>query len=362
MNEASSVIDYQALADNIKHWAGELGFADAGIADTELSADALGLQGYLGEGRHGSMQWLAERAHMRTHPDTLHPGTIRVISVAMHYAQKDINQSWDVLDDDKLGYISRYALGRDYHKVIRKRLQKLADRIEAQIGPFGYRAFCDSAPVMEKPLSQKAGLGWRGKHTLTLTHNAGSYFFLGELYTDLPLPIDEPTSDHCGTCNKCIDVCPTGAITAPYQLDATRCISYLTIEHKGHIDEELRPLMGNRIFGCDDCQLICPFNKYAQVTMENDFAPRHGLDGAKLVDLFAWDEATYLEKTQGMSIRRAGFESWLRNIAIALGNADYSEDVVTALQSRADHESPIVREHVQWALEQQVAKQRETHG
>lgn len=358
MVAASSPLDFNALATDIKRWARELGFAETGITDTDLRDAERGLHEYLAAGHHGSMQWLEERAHMRTHPDTLHPGTIRVICVRMDFAPANIKQAWDVIHDDSLGYISRYALGRDYHKVLRKRLQKLADRIQQDIGPFGFRAFCDSAPIMEKPLAQKAGLGWRGKHTLTLSRTGGSYFFLGEILTDLPLPIDAPVTDHCGTCSKCITACPTGAIVAPYKLDARRCIAYLTIEHKGSIDEELRPLMGNRIFGCDDCQLVCPWNKYAQITAEPDFSPRNNLDTPQLIDLFAWDEATFLEKTEGMSLRRAGYESWLRNIAIALGNARYSTDAVAALQTRRNDPSPVVREHVEWALAQQE-KQRE---
>ncbi|HEX7338406.1 MAG TPA: tRNA epoxyqueuosine(34) reductase QueG [Rhodanobacteraceae bacterium] len=361
MPETVSTIDHAALARDIKRWARELGFADCGITDTDLSRDEVGLQHYLAAGHHGKMAWLKDRAHMRAHPDELHPGTIRVICVRMNYAQSDIKQSWDVVHDSEKAYISRYALGRDYHKLMRKRLQKLADRIRAEIGEFGYRAFCDSAPVMEKSLAQKAGLGWRGKHTLTLSRKGGSYFFLGELYTDLPLPIDAPVADYCGTCTRCIDACPTGAIVAPYQLDASRCISYLTIELKGSIPEDLRGLMGNRVFGCDDCQLACPWNKWAEVTLENDFLPRNSLDDSKLVDLFAWDEATYLARTEGMSIRRAGYESWLRNIAIGLGNAKPSAEVMTALQSRAFDPSPIVREHVAWAIRQQTAKARR-HG
>ena len=355
-------IDYPRLAADIKRWAGDFGFQDIGITDLDLGEAEIGLHEFLGAGHHGSMAWLEQRAHMRTHPDTLHAGAIRAICVSMNFSHADIQQAWDVIHDDRKGYISRYALGRDYHKVIRKRLQKFADRIQSEIGPFGYRAFCDSAPIMEKPLAQKAGLGWRGKHTLTLSRTAGSYFFLGEILTDLPLPIDAPVADYCGSCTRCITACPTAAIIAPYQLDARRCIAYLTIEHKGAIDEELRPLMGNRIFGCDDCQLVCPWNKFAQITMEADFAPRGGLEGPQLADLFAWDEATYLEQTEGMSIRRAGYESWLRNIAIALGNARPSPAVIAALHARADHPSEIVREHVQWALERQVAKPASPEG
>lgn len=358
MQEQQPLLDYAALAADIKRWASDFGFEDLGITDLDLSEAEVGLHEYLDAGHHGSMQWLEERAHMRTHPDTLHPGAVRAICVSMNFAQANIKQAWDVIHDDQKGYISRYALGRDYHKVMRKRLQKFADHIQSVIGPFGYRAFCDSAPIMEKPLAQKAGLGWRGKHTLTMSRGAGSYFFLGEILTDLPLPIDAPVSDHCGTCTRCITACPTGAIVAPYKLDARRCIAYLTIEHKGSIDLELRPLMGNRIFGCDDCQLVCPWNKYAQITMEADFAPRNGLEGPQLADLFAWDEETYLSKTEGMSVRRAGYESWLRNIAIALGNAAYSPAVIEALNTRINDPSAIVREHVQWALVQQQGKRR----
>ncbi len=355
-NRSASTMNPVDLAARLRGWAAELGFAQVGITDTDLSEAAAGLREYLDAGHHGSMAWMEERERLRTRPQELHPGTIRIISLRMDYAPPDIGRAWDVLHDAARGYVSRYALGRDYHKLVRRRLQKLADRIAADIGPFGYRVFCDSAPVMEKPLAQKAGLGWRGKHTLTLSKGAGSYFFLGEIFTDLPLPVDAPVANHCGTCTRCIDLCPTGAIVAPYRLDARRCISYLTIEHKGPIDEALRPLMGNRIFGCDDCQLVCPFNKYAQVTMEADFAPRHGLDGPRLVDLFGWDEAAYLAKTEGMSIRRAGYESWLRNIAIALGNAAPSDEAAAALRARADDPSPVVREHVAWALERQREK------
>ncbi|HET7299941.1 MAG TPA: tRNA epoxyqueuosine(34) reductase QueG [Oleiagrimonas sp.] len=349
-------IDYAALAARIKQWARELGFADAGITDTDLGEDEVHLKRWLEAGRNGEMAWMGQHGNMRTRPDELHPGTIRVISVRMNSTPPGAREAWSVINDDSLGYISRYALGRDYHKLMRKRLQKLAKRIQEEVGEFGYRAFCDSAPVMEKALARKAGLGWRGKHTLMLSRHAGSWFFLGELFTDLPLPVDPPIADHCGTCTRCIDVCPTGAITGPYQLDARRCISYLTIELKGSIPEDLREPMGNRIFGCDDCQLICPWNKFAQTATEADFAPRHSLDASKLTDLFAWDEATFLEKTEGMAIRRTGYEGWLRNIAVALGNAAPSTEVVEALQTRTDDPSPVVREHVAWALQKQGEK------
>jgi epoxyqueuosine reductase len=274
-----------------------------------------------------------------------------VISVRMDYRAPGTRYALDVLNDGEAGYISRYALGRDYHKLMRHRLQKLAERIREVVGEFGHRAYVDSAPVLEKALARNAGLGWIGKHTLLINRHAGSYFFLGELYTDLPLPVDPPaTSEHCGTCTRCIDVCPTQAILGPYRLDARRCISYLTIELKGSIPEELRAPMGNRIFGCDDCQLVCPWNKFAQDATDPDFAPRHSLDGAKLVELFGWSEEEFLRRTEGMAIRRTGYEGWLRNIAVALGNAPSSPEVIAALRGKEQHPSPVVREHVAWAL------------
>jgi epoxyqueuosine reductase len=348
-------IDFAALAQRIKAWGAELGFARIGIAGVDLAEDEAHLNAYLRQGRHGTMEYLARHGTKRSHPEELQPGTVRVISARMDYFADDISRAhaWHVLGDGERAYISRYALGRDYHKLIRGRLQKLATRIEAEIGPFHYRPFSDSAPVLEKALGRKAGLGWRGKHTLLLDRDAGSWFFLGELYVDLPLPVDAPVADLCGTCTRCIDVCPTHAIVAPYQLDARRCISYLTIESKDAIPEALRPLIGNRVFGCDDCQLVCPWNKFAQPTHEEDFAPRHGLDGAKLTELFAWTEAEFLTKTEGMPVRRAGYAGFMRNVAVALGNAPWSTGVVAALEARADDPSPLVREHVAWALKQQ---------
>jgi epoxyqueuosine reductase len=272
--------------------------------------------------------------------------------VRMDYAPPNIANAWSVLENAELGYVSRYTLGRDYHKLMRQRLQKLAERIGEQIGDFAHRAYVDSAPVLEKALARNAGLGWIGKHTVLIHRRAGSYFFLGELYTDLPLPVDTPATEHCGSCRRCIDICPTQAIVAPYRLDARRCISYLTIELKGSIPEEFRKPMGNRIFGCDDCQLICPWNKFAQATAEPDFAPRHQLDGARLTELFGWSQDEFLRRTEGMAIRRTGYEGWLRNIAVALGNAPPSEPVLAALRARADHPSAVVREHVAWALQQ----------
>ena len=351
-------IDFAALAKRIKVWGAELGFAKVGITGVDLREDEARLQEWLRQGHHGTMDYMQRHGTRRSRPQELQPGTVRVISVRMNYlpAGVDATAAWRTLGDGERAYISRYALGRDYHKLIRNRLQKLADRIASETGPFGYRAFTDSAPVLEKALARNAGLGWIGKHTLALDRDAGSWFFLGELYTDLPLPVDAPSSAHCGTCTRCIDVCPTQAITGPYQLDARRCIAYLTIESKEAIPEELRPLMGNRVFGCDDCQLVCPWNKFAQPTHEEDFAPRHGLDRAKLAELFAWTEAEFLKRTEGMPIRRAGYEGFSRNVAVALGNAPHASEVMEALKARAGDPSPLVREHVAWALAQQTAK------
>lgn len=345
-------VDAAALATSIKQWARELGFADVGISGVELADDEQHLKRWLDDGHHGEMAYMARHGSKRSRPAELEPGTQRVISVRMDYVPPGTRNAWSVIDDGEAGYVSRYALGRDYHKLMRKRLQQLAERIREAIGEFGYRAYVDSAPVLEKALARNAGLGWIGKHTVLINKRAGSYFFIGELYTDLPLPVDAPASEHCGSCRKCIDVCPTQAIVAPYRLDARRCISYLTIELRGSIPLEFRPAIGNRIFGCDDCQLICPWNKFAQATEEPDFAPRHRLDGARLVELFDWSEDQFLARTQGMAIRRTGYEGWLRNIAVALGNAPTSETVLEALTARADHSSPIVREHVAWALAQ----------
>jgi epoxyqueuosine reductase len=346
--------DYAAIARDIKRWAAELGFADAGISGTELGEDEAHLQRWLDRGHHGEMEYMARHGTRRTRPAELEPGTQRIISVRMDYVPPGTANAWEVLGDAEAGYVSRYALGRDYHKLMRQRLQQLAERIHGVVGDFGYRAYVDSAPVLEKALARNAGLGWIGKHTVLINRRAGSYFFLGELYTDLPLPVDAPASAHCGTCTRCIEVCPTQAITGPYQLDARRCISYLTIELKGSIPEELRAPMGNRIFGCDDCQLVCPWNKFAQVATEADFAPRHSLDGAKLVELFGWTEDEFLKRTEGMAIRRTGYEGWLRNIAVALGNAPPGDEVRHALSQRADDASTVVREHVAWALARQA--------
>jgi epoxyqueuosine reductase len=345
--------DYTALAARIKDWGLELGFAQVGIATTELGDDETHLLNWLAQGRNGEMDYMARHGTRRSRPADLHPGTVRVISARLDYDPPGARDGWEVIDDPELGFVSRYALGRDYHKLMRARLQKLADRIASEIGPFGYRAFSDSAPVLEKALARNAGLGWIGKHTNLINRRAGSWFFLGELYTDLPLPTDEAESDHCGTCVRCIEVCPTQAIVGPQQLDARRCISYLTIELRGSIPLELRPLIGNRIYGCDDCQLVCPWNKFAKKSVEPDFAVRHGLDGAALVDLFGWNEADYLARTEGSAIRRIGHEQWLRNIAVAMGNAPRNSAIIAALKSRAVHPSALVREHVAWALERQ---------
>jgi epoxyqueuosine reductase len=299
---------------------------------------------------------MANHGVKRSRPQELVPGTLRVITARMAYFPPEASDSIAVMADGDKAYISRYALGRDYHKLIRARLQKLAEKIQHEIGPFQFRAFTDSAPVLEVELASKSGLGWRGKHSLLLSRTAGSWFFLGEIYTDLPLPIDEPEQNHCGTCTRCITACPTDAIVAPYQVDARRCISYLTIELKGSIPEELRPLIGNRVYGCDDCQLACPWNKFGQLTREPDFAVRHGLDDAKLATLFRWNEEEFDARLAGSPIRRIGHERWLRNIAVGLGNAASSEEAVAALQARLDHPSALVQEHVAWALEKQISR------
>jgi epoxyqueuosine reductase len=342
-------MDYDALAQRIREWGRELGFQAMGIADADLSAAEPRLLAWLAQGRHGEMEYMARHGALRARPAELKPGTLRVISCRMDYHAGDEAQP-----GEERAYIARYARGRDYHKVLRSRLQRLCERIAQEVGEFGYRVFTDSAPVMEVELAVRAGLGWRGKHTLLLDR-AGSWFFLGEVYTDLPLPADPPVEEHCGSCRRCIDVCPTGAIVAPYQLDARRCISYLTIEHKSAIPEELRPLIGNRVYGCDDCQLVCPWNRFAQPTDEDDFQPRNGLDRATLVELFGWTEAEFDERLRGSPIRRIGYERWLRNLAVGLGNAPSTAEVLAALRARADHPSALVREHVRWALSRHEA-------
>ncbi|GAA4863845.1 tRNA epoxyqueuosine(34) reductase QueG [Luteimonas vadosa] len=333
----------------VKAWAREGGFQRCGIAGIDLGEDERHLRDWLAKGLYGSMHWMARHGDKRSRPRELVPGTVRVISVGLDYGQDDA-QAWRTLGDGTRAYVARYALGRDYHKLMRKRLQALADRIAGEIGPFGHRVFVDSAPVLERALARDAGLGWIGKHTCLIDRHGGSWFFLGEIYVDLPLPVDPPASAHCGTCTRCIEVCPTGAITAPHRLDARRCISYLTIEHEGAIDEALRPLIGNRIFGCDDCQLVCPWNKFARRTDEPGFRARNDLDTASLADLFAWSEAEFMRRTEGSAIRRSGYRRWLRNLAVALGNAPTSPGTVAALASRREIEDPVVREHVLWAL------------
>ena len=344
--------DHAALAALIKTWSRELGFQQTGVAGIALGPDEAHLRDWLAKGQHGRMDYMARHGDKRARPDELVPGTLRVVSVRMDYGTGDDAQAWATLDEGEQAYVARYALGRDYHKVMRNRLQKLADRIAGHIGPFGYRAFVDSAPVLERALARDAGLGWIGKHSCLINRDAGSWFFLGEILTDLPLPVDVPASAHCGTCTRCIQVCPTGAIIEPYRVDARRCISYLTIELKEAIPEEMRALVGNRIFGCDDCQLACPWNKFAVRSDEPDFRARNQLDRATLAELFAWDEDQFLQRTEGSAIRRTGHTGWLRNIAVALGNAPTTPDVLAALASRRDDPSDLVRDHVAWALAQ----------
>lgn len=361
MTTASPSDDLRELADKLRLWGAELGFAQVGITDTQLDVASEHLRDWLAKGYHGDMNWLAERAAMRSQPELLEAGTLRVITLRMNYwpeedssarrASRLSQLAWETLADSERAYVSRYALGRDYHKLMRKRLAKLADRLRAEVaGSTLGRALVDSAPVMEKPLAEKAGIGWQGKHTLIINKQAGSYFFLGEIYTDIPLPIDPPASNHCGSCSACIDICPTAAIVAPYQLDARRCITYQTIENKGSIDPELRPLMGNRVFGCDDCQLVCPWNKFAEATAEGDFQPRHGLDQASLVELFSWTQEQFLENTKGSAIRRTGYQSWLRNLAVGLGNGPATPAAIAALLSKRGF-SALLDEHIEWALE-----------
>ena len=338
------------IEGRVKDWGRELGFDAVAIAGTQLDAEETRLMEWLGRGWHGEMDYMARHGARRARPAELVPGTLSIITARLNYTAPGSRDAWSVLEDPSLAYVSRYALGRDYHKVMRARLQQLADRMTAQLGAFPYRVFTDSAPVMEVSLAQHAGLGWRGKHTLLLSRDAGSLFFLGELFVALPLERDAPVSDHCGTCERCIAICPTQAIVAPYQLDARRCISYLTIEHPGSIPEELRPMMGNRIYGCDDCQLVCPWNKYARTAQLPDFDVRNGLDAASLAALFAWSEEDFNQRLEGSAIRRIGHERWLRNIAVALGNAPPGGEVTTALRLRTDSPSALLREHVAWAL------------
>lgn len=343
-----------AMADQIKAWGRELGFQQVGIAPASTGGAEADLEAWLAAGYHGDMDWMAKHGQRRTRPGDLIPGTKRVIVARMDYLPREGRPPSALLEQPDKAYIARYSLGRDYHKLLRRRLQQLADRVTGGYGTFGYRVFVDSGPVMEKPLAALAGLGWQGKHTNLLNRDAGSWFLLGTIYTDLPLPTDAPVTNHCGSCTACLDVCPTQAIVAPYQLDARRCISYLTIEQRDAIPVEFREAIGNRIFGCDDCQLFCPWNKFARHTTEADFLPRHDLDTSDLVDLFIWDEETWRERTRGSALRRPGFIGWLRNLAVALGNAPPSATTRKALSKRESHESELVREHVRWALEKQA--------
>ncbi len=360
-------IDYAELLQKIEIWSKDLGFQQLGVSDINLTEHDKHLNEWIAAGFHGEMNYMQKHGSKRSHPEELVDNTCRVISVRMDYMPPDCELSDEVLENPTLGFISRYALGRDYHKVMRKRLQKLSDRIKTEIGEFGYRVFVDSAPVLEKALAEKSGLGWIGKHTNLINKKAGSWFFLGEVYTDLPLPLSnsiKPSNvgdnagdndSHCGTCTACLDICPTKAIVAPYKVDARRCISYLTIELHGSIPVEFREAMGNRIYGCDDCQLCCPWNRFAQPTAEQDFHARHPLDAPNLTELFGWSEEEFLKQTEGSAIRRIGYERWLRNIAIALGNAPKSEKIITALKSRKQMfgENTMLVEHIDWALARQ---------
>ncbi|MBP8264706.1 tRNA epoxyqueuosine(34) reductase QueG [Pseudomonas fluvialis] len=352
----TSPLDLATLAASIKEWARELGFQQAGICEPQLDEQEAHLQRWLDAGYHGEMDYMAAHGSKRSRPAELVPGTLRVISLRMDYLPGDTRMSQRLAQPEQ-AYVSRYALGRDYHKLIRKRLQQLAERIQQAIGPFGFRAFVDSAPVLERAIARQAGLGWVGKHSLILNRRAGSWFFLGELFVDVPLPVDTPLdSEHCGRCTACLDICPTQAFVAPYVLDARRCISYLTIELKGPIPEALRPLIGNRVFGCDDCQIVCPWNRFARPSEQSDFQPRHGLDNSSLAELFLWSEEEFLQRTEGSPLRRAGYQRWLRNLAVGLGNAPSTIPVLQALRARQDDPSELVREHVAWALRQHAER------
>ena len=352
----------QALSTSIKNWGLALGFNHIGITDTDLHKAEAGHEDWIKKGFHGEMDYMAKHGIKRTRPAELVPNTLRVISVRLDYLPPNAADSENILQNSEKAFISRYALGRDYHKVLRNKLQKLCEKIQAELPNFNtdhfeYRAFTDSAPVLEIALAEKAGLGWRGKHTLLINKDRGSWFFLGEIYTNLPLAVDVPATNHCGTCSSCMEVCPTQAITAPYEVDARRCISYLTIELKGGIPLELRPLIGNRVYGCDDCQLFCPWNKFAEITKETDFAVRNGLDDISLIKCFYWSEDEFKTNMAGSAIYRIGYEQWLRNIAIGLGNAKSSPEIIAALQSRLDGASEMLREHISWALSRHLVAQ-----
>lgn len=356
MTIENTALDLNALTADIKAWGLALGFAAVGICDADLSAYSADLKTFLAKGFHGEMEFMARDPQYRTDATHLLPGTLRIISVRMNYLPPNTKMVKQ-LKNGKKAYISRYAIGGDYHKFMRKRLAKLAMQINERVAGYGYRAITDSAPLMEKPIAEKAGLGWIGKNTLLLNKEAGSWFFLGELLTTLPLPIDTPVmKDGCQNCQACLKICPTGALIDAKQIDARRCISYLTIEHKTAIPLELRSLMGNRIYGCDDCQLICPWNRYAPATAESHFHARNDFDNAELIDLFSWDETTFLEKTIGSAMRRLGHTRWLRNIAVALGNAPYDPAIVAALEHRLSTSDAMVKEHIEWALAAQAQK------
>lgn len=352
------------LAEQLQQWGRELGFQQVGITDVDLSSHEPKLKEWLAKGYNASMAWMGEHGNMRSRPDELLPGTIRVISARMDYLPADTEQI-KVLKDGEKAYISRYSLGRDYHKLIRKRLSQLAKQLETEAAKLfpdlavEQRAFVDSAPIMERPLAEKAGLGWAGKHTLIINENAGSWFFLGEILTNIALPVNPTIPENkCGSCTACLKVCPTDAFPEPYTVDAKRCISYLTIENKGPIPVEFREPIGNRVFGCDDCQAICPWNKFAQFTQEDDFSPRHNLDNSRLVDLFLWTEAEFLKKTEGSPLRRAGYNNWLRNLAVGLGNAPSSDEIIDALAHKREEANEMVQEHIDWALAQQAQPNR----
>jgi len=348
-------IDLVRLVDNIKAWGRALGFQQVGISDVDLGQHEHHLNNWLEQGYHGDMHYMAAHGTKRARPDELVPGTVRVISVRMDYLPPDASFARH-LGNPATAYISRYALGRDYHKVLRKRLKQLGEKIKEELADTEFRPFVDSAPVLEHAIAEKAGLGWTGKHSLTINRQAGSWFFLGELFINLPLPVDTPVEDGCGSCTACLTICPTNAIVEPYKVDARRCISYLTIEYDGSIPEEFRPLIGNRIYGCDDCQLICPWNRYADITEEPDFHPREMLHGKSLTELFLWTEAQFLAATEGSAIRRIGYTKWLRNIAVAMGNAPFDETIKAALKKRYRTISPLVDEHIEWALTRQQEK------
>ncbi|OCQ21071.1 tRNA epoxyqueuosine(34) reductase QueG [Pseudoalteromonas luteoviolacea] len=359
VDKARPTINYTELAEKIKYWGKELGFAEVGISDIDLSEHENQLQRWLDLGYHGEMEYMAAHGMKRARPAELVPGTKSIVSVKMNYLPPDASFA-RALKNNSTAYISRYALGRDYHKVLRNRLKKLGQRIEQEVGQYGFRPFVDSAPVLERQIAEKAGLGWRGKNSLLIHKQAGSWFFLGELFVDLPLPADSnKVEEGCGKCNACISLCPTGAIVEPYVVDARRCISYLTIELQGPIPEEFRSLLGNRIYGCDDCQLVCPWNRFGQLTDEADFHPRKTIKDREMLELFAWDESTFLKNTEGSPIRRIGHERWLRNLAVGLGNADFDENIVLALSQKLRSATPLVAEHIQWALAQQKQKQQD---